>query len=121
MLNRREKLVMNAVYTLCRNKQVCLVSPWEILNLLPPKQKFNEEKLDKILRELQMDDYFEMISSERKGEKMYVITLHPDGLAFKRSGVQEKRKIYNKLWLSLLGAAVAFVAGVLLRVIFKVG
>lgn len=120
MLNKRENEVMNAVYTLCYGKQCCLVSPWEIINLLPPKSGYTDEKLDKILRALQLDDYFEMISSERKGEKMYVITLHANGLAYKRSGVQVRRNIFYKIVLSIGGAVLAFIAGVVLRAIFKV-
>lgn len=121
MLNRRENEVMNAVYTLCYGKQTCLVSAWEIMNLLPPKSKFTEEKVDRILRNLQLDDYFEMISSERKGERMYVITLHNNGVAYKRSGVQEKRTMFYKIILSVLGAVFAFFMGVLLKAIFKIG
>lgn len=121
MLNKRENEVMKAVYTLCRGKQACLVSPWEIINLLPPKRKYTEEQLDRTLNALQLDDYFDMISSERKGEKMYVITLHANGLAYKRNGVQVKRSILFKIALSVGGAIFAFIAGIILKAIFRVG
>ncbi len=120
MLTKSESAVMEAVYTLCGSRQVCLVSPWEILNLLPSKSKITEERLDKILNALQMDEYFEMISSDRKGEKMYVITLRPLGVAFKRSSVQNKRAIVYKIILSVGGAVLAFVAGAILRALFHV-
>ena len=69
MLNRRESEVMQAVYSLCREDGRCLVAPADLLKLLPKKEKCTEEKLEKILKALELDDYFEMISSDRKGEK----------------------------------------------------
>ena len=70
MLNRRESEVMQAVYSLCREDGRCLVAPTDLLKLLPKKEKCTEEKLEKILKALELDDSFEMISSDRKGEKM---------------------------------------------------
>ena len=81
MLNKRESEVMQAVFSLCREEGRCLVAPADLLKLMPKQEKYTEEKLEKILRALELDDYFEIISSDRKGEKMYVITLHPNGFA----------------------------------------
>lgn len=120
MLSKKENEVMKAVYTLCADRGTCLVSPWEIINLLPPKSGYNEEKLYRVLKALQLDDYFEMISSERKGERMYVITLHQSGKAYPRGSIQVRRSIMFKVALSLGGAVLAFIAGLILRTIFNV-
>ena len=88
------------------------------MKLLPKKEKCTEEKLEKILKALELDDYFEMISSDRKGEKMYVITLHPNGFAFKRSSVQMRRDLFFKVSWTILSAILAFLVGLLMKRIF---
>lgn len=118
MLNKRESDVMQAVYGLCRESGRCLVAPADLLKMMPKKEKCTEEKLEKILRALELDDYFEIISSDRKGEKMYVITLHPNGFAFKRSSVQMRRNLAYKVAWTVASAVLAFLVGVLLRRIF---
>ena len=97
---------------------ICLVSPAEILSALPKKSRCSEERLDRVLRELQLDDYFEMLSSERKGEKMYVITLHAEGRAFKRYSVQMKRDFALKIGWAVTSAVIAFLVGLLMKWIF---
>lgn len=67
MLNKRESEVMNAVYSLCCEKGICLISPAELLSLLPQRKKYDEQTLEKILDALALDNYFELLSSERKG------------------------------------------------------
>lgn len=118
MLNKKESEVMQAVFSLCREDGRCLVAPADLIRMLPKKEKCSEEKLEKILKELELDDYFDVISSDRKGEKMYVITLHPNGFAFKRSSVQMRRDLFFKFGWTILSAVLAFLVGVLLKRIF---
>ena len=118
MLNRRETEVMNAIYGVCHEKGVCLIPPSELLALLPPRKKYTEEQIEKILGELALDDYFELLSSERKGEKMFVISLRANGYAFKRGFVQMKRDAAQKILLAALSAVVAFAVGIILKRIF---
>ena len=118
MLNRQENEVMNAVYSLCHEKGICLVSPAELADILPSRRKINLEKLEDILNQLAFDDYFELLSSDRKGEKMYVISLRANGYAYKRCALQEKRKIAVKLLWAVTSAVVAFLVGLLLKRIF---
>lgn len=118
MLNRREGEVMNAVYSLCHDKGLCLVSPAELLQMLPPKHKYTEETLEKILSALALDDYFELLSSERKGEKTYVISLHASGYAYKRCNLQRKREMTMRLCWAIASAVIAFAVGWLLKLIF---
>jgi hypothetical protein len=118
MLNRRESEVMNVVYNLSAEKGICLVSPTELLDLLPAKRSYTEDSLDKVLSELALDDYFELLSSERKGEKMYVISLRSNGYAFKRYYTQIKRDVALKLGWAIASAVVAFLVGLILKWIF---
>ena len=118
MLNKRENEVMNAVYALCHEKGVCLISPAELIDLLPVRKKYTEERLEEMLTQLALDDYFELLSSERKGEKMYVISLRTKGQAYKRCSLQQKRDVAVKMLLAVASAVVAFVVGLILRRIF---
>ncbi len=118
MLNRQETEVMNAVYTLCHEKGVCLISPTELQSLLPPRKSYTEEGIENILHELALDDYFELLSSERKGEKMYVISLRTNGYAFKRCFAQMKRDAALKIFWAVASAVVAFIVGLILKRIF---
>ncbi len=118
MLNRRETELMNAVYTLCHEKGVCLISPTELLALLPPRRKWTEERVEKLLGELALDEYFELLSSERKGEKMYVISLRANGYAFKRYFAQMRRDAAVKIFWAVTSAVVAFLVGLILKRIF---
>ena len=97
MLNKQESEVMGAVYSLCAGKGVCLISPSDLLSLLPSKRSYTEEQLEKILDALSLDDYFELLASERKGEKMYVISLRSNGVAFQRVHTQMKRDAALKI------------------------
>lgn len=118
MLTKSEKEIMNAVYSLCNGNEKCLVSVFDILSVLPPKSDFTVDKVESIMKTLELDDYFEVIMSERKGEKVYVITLHNNGVAFKREIIQERRSVYFKVALSVGGAILTFIVGMILKAIF---
>lgn len=118
MLNRKESEVMNAVYSLCHEKGICLISPAELLSLLPHGKRYTESELERVLSELALDNYFELLSSERKGEKMYVISMRANGFAFKRGNVQMKRNLALKLFWTITSAVVAFLVGVILKRLF---
>ena len=118
MLSKRETEIMNTVYELCHEKGVCLISPAELLSLLPKKKKYSEAQIETILGELALDNYFELLSSERKGEKMYVISLRANGYAFKRYFAQMKRDAAVKIFWAVTSAVVAFLVGVILKRIF---
>ena len=109
---------MNKIYDLCHEKGVCLISPAEILALLPLKRNYTEAQVENVLNELALDDYFELLSSERKGEKMYVISLRANGYAYKRCHAQKRRDAIAKMLWAVASAIVAFLVGVILRRIF---
>ena len=109
---------MNKVYDLCHEKGVCLISPSELLSMLPPRKGYTEAQLEALLNGLALDDYFELLSSERKGEKMYVISLRANGYAFKRSFAQMRRDAMAKIFWAVTSAILAFLVGVILKRIF---
>ncbi len=118
MLNKYESEVMSAVYDLCDGTEGCLVSLPEIMSLLPSRRQYTRERLEEIMYGLKCDGYFEMISSERKGERMYVINLKDSGFAFKRAEKQRRREALYKIGLAFIGAAATFLFGLILKGIF---
>ena len=117
MLTKKESEVMRAVYSLCK-EGVCLVSPKELLALLSPREKWTDDDLEKVLKALAYDNYFELLSSERQGEKMYVISLRAGGFAYPRNAQQMRRSMCLKLVWAVASAVIAFLVGVLLKWIF---
>lgn len=115
MLSKNENEIMSAVYCLCDGTEGCLVSPMDILAVLPQNRKLNTDELDNILNGLQLDGYFDLIYSERKGERMYVIRLKENGFAWKRAAKQKQRDISFKIFLAFLGALATFVFGLILK------
>ena len=119
MLSKNENMVMAAVYSLCDGTEGGLVSPIDILSVMPAKHKVNREKLDDILNALKCDGYFDLIQSERKGEKMYVINLKENGFAYKRTAKQKQRDVTFKIFLAFIGAFATFIFGLILKGLFN--
>ena len=109
---------MRAIYAMTRENGICLISPAELISLLPTRKKYTEAQVEVILKELALDNYFEFLSSERKGEKMYVISLRANGYAYERCSVQQKRDVALRLFWAIASAVVAFAVGLLLKRIF---
>lgn len=118
MLTKNEDLVMSAVFSLCDGTEGCLVSPLDILSLLPARHKLSRQKLDDVLNDLKCDGYFDLIQSERKGEKMYVISLKENGRAYKRNAKQRQRDVTFKIFLAFIGALATFIFGLILKAVF---
>ncbi len=118
-LSRREKEVMEAVYDECGGREGCLVTPETLIDKISSKTKFSLAELLKILRLLELDDYFDLIESERRGEKIFCINLHTKGLAFKRDNQQKKRYLAFKIGLTVGLAVVSFLVSIILKNIFS--
>lgn len=115
MLSKSENEVMSAIYNLCDGTEGCLVSPTEIKSVMVRSIRIGDEELDSILNALRVDGYFDLIYSERKGEKMYVINLKESGFAWKRTAKQRQREVSFKIFLAFLGALATFVFGIILK------
>lgn len=120
MLNKNEKAVMKVIYekTVNTNKSI-IVTEDEIMACLPKKSKINLCDLRNILRQLAIDDYFELINSEKKGQPVLVITLTKNGEAFEREMIQQKRNIRQKLVISVICAIITAVVGLIIKGIFS--
>lgn len=118
MLTKSENEVMRAVYDLCDGTDGCLISPLDVLSLLPAKRKYDLQKIDAVLHDLMYDGYFDLITSERKGERMYVINLKETGFSYKRMIKQRQRDIAFRIALAFIGAFATFIFGLIIKSIF---
>lgn len=114
-LSKRENAVMSAVFQLSEGKERFLVAPYELLALLSPRLNFNDEKLSRTLRSLELDGYFELIESDRKGERVFVVHMKEAGRCFRRNDALRRRKIVYKIAVTLLCGALSALVGILVK------
>ena len=109
MLSRKEKVVMKSIYYEAVKKNgVCLMRPIDVLSNMTPKVEITSDEVGTIIKALELDDYFELIETSKKGETVWCITLHQKGNAFYREILSEKRAIYFKISLSVAVAVGIF-------------
>lgn len=102
MLNKKEKAVMKAIYyKATENNGSCLLRPIEILTYISSTVDIGSDELLPIIKELELDNYFELVESSRKTESIWCFTLHQKGHGFYREILNEKRLIYFKITLSV--------------------
>lgn len=85
VLTKKEKAVMRVIYKEADLKNgSCLLTPITIFEQIPFDLDMEESELDLALKNLEIDDYFELTRSEKKGELVYCINMHKKGLQFAR-------------------------------------
>ena len=113
MLNSVEKAVMLLLYEKCANKESVLISPNQIIISLIPKYELTPKKLDKIIQNLIMDGYIEVINSDNKGKPIYCVSLKMKGIAFKRDLQNQKKNnrylLIRTIVLALISVTVTFI------------
>lgn len=102
ILTKKEKAVMRVVYQEADKQDgSCLLSPIDIFVKLPLDLDIEEEELDLILRNLQIDEYFDVTRSDKKGELVYCINMQKKGLQFARVERAFKSNLTFKILLAL--------------------
>ena len=109
---------MAAVYLLSQTKSAILVSPSDVLKNSTAKD-MSKEQLDKIINDLSLDGYFDLVYSDRRGEQIYCITLTSKGKAFGRTNKIMRRNLIFRITLTAILAVFSFVIGLILKAIFN--
>ncbi len=117
MLTKKENAVMNIIYHECSGKQSSLISPLDIKQLLK-EGEFTIENIENIVSDLFVDGYFDLIYSERRGERMYCITLTEKGKGYERNKKVTRRNLIYRISLTVVLAVFSFVIGLILKAIF---
>ena len=117
-LTRREGEVLRAVFELSCGKERFLVTLYELLSVLPKREKYDEDKLETILTALTLDGYFELVLTERKGEKTYVVHMRESGLAYHRLYLRRQRSLRFRLVVTVACGVLSALIGIIIRSIF---
>jgi DNA-binding MarR family transcriptional regulator len=117
MLNKTESKVMSVIYSSCSQRNSLLITPLDLKSLIG-EGSLKEQELDKIVDDLYKDGYYDLVFSERRGEKVYCITLTEKGKGFNRNKKIMKRNILFRLTLSAGLALFSFIIGLILKAIF---
>ena len=116
MLNKNEKIVMQIIYDkMSESQKAVIMTEDEIWSKLPKKAKIDLGDLREILQQLAIDEYFELIHTEKKGVPVMVITLKKKGVAFERGLVQQKRKLGQKLLITAICAVITALISLLIK------
>lgn len=120
MLNKKTRQLMKAVYYKAVEKDgTCLISQNDLLASMPYTFQFKKSELAPALKSLVSEGYFELITTEKKGEEYYCITLQKGGYDFAYQIAKEKRQIRMKIALTIGSAVLSFTVGLILKAIAK--
>lgn len=120
MLSKNERKTMDYIFEKCLDKQSTLISPTEIKEYLAPKKiTVSDEELDKIINNLMLDNYIDVVNSDKNGELIYCISLKTKGEGYLREKQQRKKTTYLILARTVALAVVSFVVTLILKAIFK--
>jgi len=119
VLNGLEKAVMLLLYDRCANKESVLISPNQIIISLLPKYQLSIKELDKIINNLILDGYIDVINSDNKGNPIYCVSLKMKGIAFKRELVNQTKNNRYLLVRTIILAVVSVIVTLILRAIFS--
>ena len=117
MLSRLESKVMLGLLEMCNKKQAILVSPIDLLKIVGT-ENLTLSELEKTLQDLCTDGYFDLVYSDRHGEKVFCITLLEKGKGYLRSESLEKRNLIKRFVLTIGFAILSFIVGIILKKIF---
>ena len=108
VLSKKEKLMMNAVYSLSKATGSCLATGVELLKLIPYKHDFREADIEPTLRALKIEGYFDYDTADKKGEKVYCVVLKAKGLSYERDKKTARRKLLIKLAVVVASAVLGW-------------
>ena len=108
ILSKKEKLMMNAVYSMASPSGQCLATKVELLSKIPYDKDFREEDIEKTLEALKIEGYFEYDKAAKKDETVYVIVLKGKGLSYERDKKKSRRKLIIRLAWAVVCALIGW-------------
>ena len=93
MLSRTESKVMNVLYKECKERSAFLISPID-LKKMSGTENLSNNGLERVVKDLHSDGYFDLVYSDRHGETVYCISLTEKGKAYLRNSKLLKRNVF---------------------------
>lgn len=115
-LTKKEKAIMRYVYNeASKNKGVCIMRPVDVYSNVSYDLAFEADELEPTLKNLELDDYFDLTKTDKRGELYYCINMHKRGLAFARDEASFKKKLAFKISIAVISGALTAVVGWLIK------
>ncbi len=120
VLTKKEKAVMRVIfYEADKQDGACLLTPIDIFSKIPLDVDIEESELDIAMKNLEIDDYFDLTRSDRKGELVYCVNLHKKGQQFARVERAFKSNVMFRLLLAVATATVSAIVGVCIKLLLN--
>ncbi len=119
MLTKKERLVMSYIYSKCEDQESVLISPTDIATACMDKYDLTNVEIEQILNGLSLDNYIDVVNSDKKGKLVYCIYLKQKGISYKRDNEQRKKTTFMLVTRTVLLAILSFIVGVILKAIFS--
>jgi len=117
ILSKKEKILMESIYNASVNSGQCILTPTDILKIIPYKYDFREEDIEKTMEALKIEGYFEYDRAFKKNEMVYCIVLKDKGKSYLRDKKTAKKKLYIKIAVTVLCAALGYLIRVIIGAI----
>ncbi len=119
MLDKKEKLVMLYLSSVCLDKKTYLILTSDLAEFVSKKYVISIAELNDIMISLCKDNYLDFVVSNSKKGYYYCVNLKNKGLTFKKDQKKEKQAFWGMILRTLLLTVLSFVLGLLLKMIFK--
>ena len=113
-----KRALMQALLTLAAGRTRFLASPAEI-TALSPGRALGEDALERDLAALSEGGYVDVVSTDRKGERTYVVELTKRGEGYFREARVRRQRLALRIVVAALCGAASALAGVLLKMLFS--
>lgn len=112
-LNKKEKILMESIYNVAASSGQCILTPTEILKIVPYKYDFRQEDVETTLDALRLEGYFEYDKAFKKDDMVYCIVLKDKGKAYLRDKKVARKNLYIKIIITVSCAVLAYLIKVL--------
>lgn len=119
MLNKKEKVMMELIFSKANETGDCLLTPLEILKGIPLDLDFRENDIEETMKALKADLYFSYDHVYKNDELIYAIVLREKGLSFKRDQKHRRKKLIERLVLAVVVALLGVAVRLIVQAIFK--
>lgn len=118
MLSKNESKIMGVIFRECKDRTALLISPVDLMKI-SGVDTLTLTKLERVVKDLHTDGYFDLVYSDRHGETVYCISLTEKGKGYLRNNKILKRNLYFRLIATVGFAVLSFVIGLILKAVFK--
>lgn len=119
MLDKKEKMVMSYLCSVCLDKKTYLISTSSLAEYVSKKYVISIAELNDIMISLCKDNYLDFVVSDSKKGYYYCINLKNKGLTFKKDLKKEKQALIGLVIRTVALSLLSFLLGLLLKAIFK--